>query len=66
VLPHDEAERLHAVVTERKRANRLGTNGSAPPLLKKKKKVKILKEESHNDPDVVVSFRGDGIGHATL
>lgn len=69
VLPHDEAERLHTIVTERKRTMRLGggTISSPPPAAqKKKKKAKLLQDEANDDPDVVVSFRGDGIGEATL
>jgi hypothetical protein len=64
VLPQDEAERLHEIVTERKRANRLGI--SSPPPQKKQKKVKVLKEEGYDDPDVAVSFSGEGVGRVTL
>jgi hypothetical protein len=69
VLPHDEAERLHSIVTERKRAMRLGggvISSPSPAAKKKKKKPKLLQDEAHDDPDVVVSFRGDGIGEAAL
>jgi hypothetical protein len=69
VLPHNEAEKLYKIVTERKRSARLGTTSSSPSpqkVMLKKKKVKILKEEAYDDPDVVVSKGGDGIGTATL
>jgi len=68
VLPHEKAERLHAIVTERKRALRLGGGAiaSPPPSAQKKKKKKLLKEEALDDPDLVVSFRGDGIGETIL
>jgi hypothetical protein len=72
VLPHDEADRLNKIVTERKRAARLGTQGSPSPQhatkkpIKKKKVVKVLKDDSYDDPDMIISSGGDGIGIATL
>jgi hypothetical protein len=63
VLPHGEAERLNAVVTDRKRNTRLGIT-SPSPAKKKKKKVKILKEEGH-DPDMMTSS-GDMVGRTSL
>lgn len=72
VLPHNEADRLNKIVTERKRAARLGTLGSPSPQhatkkpIKKKKVAKVLKEDSYDDPDMIISSGGDGIGIATL
>lgn len=66
VLPHDEAERLNKIVSERKKHKRLN-GGTASPMkspAKKKKKTKIVKDEAIN-PDMQVSG-GDGIGTAIL
>lgn len=71
-MPHNEAERLNKIVTERKRATRLGTQSSPSPQHAakkqntKKKSVKVLKDDAYDDPDMIVSNSGDGIGVATL
>ena len=72
VLPHKEAEKLNTIVTERKRAARLGTLSSPSPQhtakkqKTKKKVVKVLKDDSYEDPDMIISSGGDGIGVAAL
>lgn len=76
VLPHEEAERLHTIVTERKRAARLGPNATTSPSpqrppAKKKQKIKkkiarVLQDDVYDDPDMVISSGGDGIGVAAL
>lgn len=72
VLPHDEAERLNQIVIERKRAARLGTQSSPLPQhvtkkqKTKKKVVKVLKDDAYDDPDMIISSGGDGIGVATI
>ena len=74
VLPRKEAERLHTMVTERKRAARLGSNATSPspqqPAKKKqkikKKIVRVLQDETYDDPDMIISSGGDGIGVAAL
>ena len=74
VLSLNEAERLHVIVTERKRATRLGSNTTSPSPqqkqrpVKKKKVVRVLKDDAYDDPDMIMSNGGgsDGIGVATL
>jgi hypothetical protein len=67
VLPHDEAERLHKKVTDRKRQMRLGGGSAATSPARKtsvKAKKRVIKEERF-EPDLQVSG-GDGIGTAVL
>ena len=74
VLSHNEAERLHAIVTERKRATRFGSNTTSPSPQQKQRPVKkinvvqVFKDDAYDDPDMIMSSGGggDGIGVATL
>ena len=70
VLSHNEAVRLDIIITERKRATRLGTQSSPSPQhatkKQKKKVVKILKDDSNDDPDMIISSGGEAIGVAIL
>lgn len=70
VLPHDEAERLFDIVSERKKNIRINGGMSSPvsskksSQMKKTKKARVMKDEGF-DPDMQISS-GDAIGRASL
>ena len=67
VLPHKKAAKLHAIVLERKKQQRVGgmsTPGSGSTSAPKKKKAKIVKEEAV-DTDLQLPG-GEGIASANL
>jgi hypothetical protein len=71
VLPHDEAERLYDIVSERKRSNRMPGGAMQSPAkpskkapTKKVKKARLSSEEGF-DPDMQVSS-GDAVGRGSL
>mmetsp|Transcript_20198 Transcript_20198/g.56293 ORF Transcript_20198/g.56293 Transcript_20198/m.56293 type:complete len:113 (-) Transcript_20198:1634-1972(-) len=65
VLSHKKAEKLHKIVTTRKRQVRTGGGAAVVSPAPKKKKSRLVKEEGI-DPDMAGSGGYEGVGRRSL